>query len=437
MSFSVSVDRGAFEYRARATRPAGAALEPAAALLSAHGPPRSSGSPRGEGARGLRRGRARPASASSAGGYSRAFRDDFLLPMVACIWSSNGSTRCSSYPGRHDGRRSSTTTACSICGDRPQWRTVTGGSREYVRRSWPASTDVRTRARPWSRCTRRPRRRDRARCDRTPASGSTTWCSPPTPIPRSSMLGADASRRGAEAARRASATSENVPCCTVIPRSCRAAPGVVELELPGAAVRRTPDAERGVSLTYWMNLLQNLRDRPPGARDPEPDRGAARRTSARYRLPPPAVRRRAVEAQAAAPRAAGRRRDMVLPAATRASASTRTGSVRGCGSRRALGAPPRGGETRSSTAPMTSDSPSRSEAEPAMGAAVDRGTERARLPVPISGASGLYRGRVMHSDRSPDAIGCPTASGTCSPTSTSCPASTARSPASPTTARRR
>ena len=67
-----------------------------------------------------------------AAGYSEAFRRDFLLPILACIWSSSLDAMLE-YPAR------------SMIGfldnhglldvlHRPSWRTVTGGSREYVRR---------------------------------------------------------------------------------------------------------------------------------------------------------------------------------------------------------------------------------------------------------------------------------------------------------------
>jgi predicted NAD/FAD-binding protein len=68
----------------------------------------------------------------SASGYSRAFVEDHLLPMAAAIWSSPLTSM-------------STHSAASIVRffdnhgllrlyDRPVWRTVCGGSREYVRR---------------------------------------------------------------------------------------------------------------------------------------------------------------------------------------------------------------------------------------------------------------------------------------------------------------
>ncbi len=65
-------------------------------------------------------------------GYSRAFREDYLLPITACIWSSRLDAMLD-YPAA---------TMVAFLDNhgllqvrhRPQWRTVSGGSREYVRR---------------------------------------------------------------------------------------------------------------------------------------------------------------------------------------------------------------------------------------------------------------------------------------------------------------
>lgn len=67
-----------------------------------------------------------------ARGYGRAFRDDHLYPMAAAIWSAPAA-----QVGRHP--VASFVRFCENHGllrlaGRPAWRTVTGGSREYVRR---------------------------------------------------------------------------------------------------------------------------------------------------------------------------------------------------------------------------------------------------------------------------------------------------------------
>lgn len=65
-------------------------------------------------------------------GFSKAFRDDHLLPMAAAIWSSP-SGALADYPAEAFIR------FCDNHGllqlrDRPEWRTVEGGSRAYVER---------------------------------------------------------------------------------------------------------------------------------------------------------------------------------------------------------------------------------------------------------------------------------------------------------------
>lgn len=76
-----------------------------------------------------------------AGGYGRAFREWYLLPMSAAIWSCP-TQRMLEYPA---------STFLNFChnhgllqvSDRPQWRTVSGGGREYVRRLLADLADVR------------------------------------------------------------------------------------------------------------------------------------------------------------------------------------------------------------------------------------------------------------------------------------------------------
>lgn len=76
-----------------------------------------------------------------AGGYGRAFRDWYLLPMAGAIWSCPTATMLD-YPAR---------TFFAFCAnhgllqvsDRPQWRTVIGGARTYVDRLAAEIGDVR------------------------------------------------------------------------------------------------------------------------------------------------------------------------------------------------------------------------------------------------------------------------------------------------------
>ena len=65
-------------------------------------------------------------------GYGAAFRDDHLLPMAAAIWSAPPATMLD-YPAASFLRFHDNHGLLQIS-NRPQWRTVTGGSRSYVER---------------------------------------------------------------------------------------------------------------------------------------------------------------------------------------------------------------------------------------------------------------------------------------------------------------
>jgi hypothetical protein len=66
------------------------------------------------------------------GGYGRAFREDHLYPMAAAIWSTPA-LEVGDYPAAAFIRFCDNHGLLRLAG-RPVWRTVTGGSREYVRR---------------------------------------------------------------------------------------------------------------------------------------------------------------------------------------------------------------------------------------------------------------------------------------------------------------
>ncbi|HEY4066733.1 MAG TPA: FAD-dependent oxidoreductase [Burkholderiaceae bacterium] len=65
-------------------------------------------------------------------GYGRAFRDDHLYPMAAAIWSAPAAT-IGRYPTEAFVRFCANHQLLTLS-QRPLWRTVDGGSREYVRR---------------------------------------------------------------------------------------------------------------------------------------------------------------------------------------------------------------------------------------------------------------------------------------------------------------
>ncbi|MCA1909977.1 MAG: FAD-dependent oxidoreductase [Magnetospirillum sp.] len=66
------------------------------------------------------------------GGYGQAFVDDHLLPMAAAIWSAPSSTMLA-FPAASFVRFCANHGLLQLT-DRPRWRTVSGGSREYVSR---------------------------------------------------------------------------------------------------------------------------------------------------------------------------------------------------------------------------------------------------------------------------------------------------------------
>ena len=129
MSFAVSLDGGRFEYQARAlgllaqpmnlVRPSYRRMIGDLRALHAGGAPT-------------------PRSTLSAGafldegGYSDAFQRELLLPMVACIWSSSLDAM-RDFPAWAMIRFLDNHGLLDL-GRRPRWRTVTGGSRTYVRR---------------------------------------------------------------------------------------------------------------------------------------------------------------------------------------------------------------------------------------------------------------------------------------------------------------
>ncbi|SDD55302.1 Predicted NAD/FAD-binding protein [Cupriavidus sp. YR651] len=80
-----------------------------------------------------------------AGNYGQPFRQHYLLPMAAAIWSC-ATTDVLQFPAATFLRFCLNHALLQIS-NRPQWRTVAGGGREYVRRLAGQLDDVRLRAR--------------------------------------------------------------------------------------------------------------------------------------------------------------------------------------------------------------------------------------------------------------------------------------------------
>jgi predicted NAD/FAD-binding protein len=74
-------------------------------------------------------------------GYSRTFTEDHILPMSAAIWSTTPD-EIRAYPLAAFVRFFASHSLFSLR-TRPEWRTVTGGSREYTRRLAAGLTDLR------------------------------------------------------------------------------------------------------------------------------------------------------------------------------------------------------------------------------------------------------------------------------------------------------
>jgi predicted NAD/FAD-binding protein len=75
------------------------------------------------------------------GGYGHAFRDWYLLPMAGAIWSCPTQTMLG-YPVSNFARFCHNHGLLQVA-NRPQWHTVRGSAREYVRRMSPAIRSIR------------------------------------------------------------------------------------------------------------------------------------------------------------------------------------------------------------------------------------------------------------------------------------------------------
>jgi len=66
------------------------------------------------------------------GGYSAAFRDDYLIPMTACVWST-GPDKCAlEFPAVTLVRFMWNHHLLSTVARRPDWLTIPGGSKRYI-----------------------------------------------------------------------------------------------------------------------------------------------------------------------------------------------------------------------------------------------------------------------------------------------------------------
>ncbi|WP_374447675.1 NAD(P)/FAD-dependent oxidoreductase [Stella sp.] len=236
------------------------------------------------------------------GRYGRAFVDDHLLPMAAAIWSCPTSAMLE-FP------IVSFVRFCQNHGllrvrDRPQWRTVAGGSREYVRRLTARlagrirlATPVDGIIRLQNAVVVRDRGGHEERFDQVVLAvhGDQTLAMLPDADPHErAILGAFR-----YAANRA-----------VLHGDPRLMPRRRSVWSSWNYLATRDDAgARAVSVTYWMNRLQGLDPAVPlfvSLNPPEPP--APSQVHAAFDYMHPVFDQAAIDAQAALPRIQGRRR---------------------------------------------------------------------------------------------------------------------------------
>jgi predicted NAD/FAD-binding protein len=237
------------------------------------------------------------------GGYSDDFRLDLLLPVGAAIWSS----------GLDDMLEFPVTTLVGFLAShdilqvraRPRWRTVSGGSREYVRR---LTAGFRDRIRLSSPVVAVRRAEDGV--ELLDASGGLDRFDEVVfathPITTLRILGPEATLRerhilGAIRYQDNEAVLHRDPA--LMPRR-RAAWSSWNYLADG---RGQPDRTKPVSLTYWMNRLQNLRTRQPVFVTLNPIREPLGEVQ-RFRYAHPQFDRAAMDAQRSLPSIQGTRR---------------------------------------------------------------------------------------------------------------------------------
>ena len=184
----------------------------------------------------------------------------FMESLVACVWSCDPAVALD-YPARYLFTFLDHHGMLGVFGS-PQWRTVTGGSQEYVERVAARLPDVRTgtkvdlgrsRRRPASRSPTATARSTPSTPSWSPPTRTRRWpCSPSRPPAQRDVLGGD---------RRTPPTPRS---CTPTPACCRARRGAGVVELPAPARRRRQRA--GVTVSYDMTRLHAPAGRPDGRR---------------------------------------------------------------------------------------------------------------------------------------------------------------------------
>jgi predicted NAD/FAD-binding protein len=189
------------------------------------------------------------------GRYGRAFQDDHLLPMAAAIWSTPAG-RVRDYPAAAMIRFCDNHGLLKVSG-RPQWRTVDGGSREYVKRLTAAYADRVRLGRGARRVTRAPEG-----LTITDASGETEQFDHvvfATHADQALAMLADPSA-DERALLGAFQYTRNE---TILHSDASLMPKRKAIWSSWNYSARTGDGASAPCVTYWMNLLQSLPDANP------------------------------------------------------------------------------------------------------------------------------------------------------------------------------
>lgn len=192
----------------------------------------------------------------SQGGYSEAFVEQHILPMGAAIWSST-LAGMRDFPARSFVRFFVNHNLFAL-GTRPSWRTVTGGSREYVCRMTASFADRVRLSSPVSDLRRTPS----GVLLRSPQGGTEQFDHVVLATHADQalrILGGDAGELERNVLGAFAYQQNRIVLHSdtkLMPRRRRTWASWNYLALTGR--QRTVGSESPVSVSYWMNRLQNL-----------------------------------------------------------------------------------------------------------------------------------------------------------------------------------
>ena len=188
------------------------------------------------------------------GRYSTAFEEQFLIPFGAAIWSADPST-FTQFPMRSYARFMHNHGLLGVAG-RPQWRTITGGSRRYI----DALTAPLARPHP----PLLPRAQDRR---------PRRWGGRGADRPRPRVVRPGRHRRPQQPGVARCSVTRPMPSATVL-GAIRYQPNLATLHTDGSVLPTRHRAraswnywvdpgEHRATVTYWMNSLQGIDSTQP------------------------------------------------------------------------------------------------------------------------------------------------------------------------------